>query len=120
MTNRTADRLLAGLVMLQQNNITLPARVGYAIEKNIRLLKTDLTEFIEIKNDAIKKFGIQKDETGWQIPVEDTKAIASFEEAIKDVADLEIKVELCKIQEAWFGNDNMPTVIFSLLGDILE
>lgn len=121
MTNRELDEIYRGLLKIQQDNITLPCRVGYAIAKNVRVIATELKEFITERDNLIREFGTQTQETGaYTIDITDEKVMKAFVERLDPIAEIETNVELLKINIDWFGNDSLPAALFSLLSPLMD
>ncbi len=72
--------------------------VGYAIAKNMRMFDDALTEYTNIKNELIKKYGDQNDKGDWFI-ANGTLGYANFSREIKEYNDIEIDIDVMQITQ---------------------
>lgn len=84
LTNKGAFELLQYM-----GNLHETGRLGFFIAKNMRLIKTELLEYIDIRNAVIGKYAVQK-EDGYLIPKEN---IQSFMDEMKQYDDIACTIE---------------------------
>ena len=57
MKNVEMDASIQSLASIQSADYKLPAKIGYAIERNIRMLKNACEEYGKRKEDIIRTYG---------------------------------------------------------------
>lgn len=76
-------------------------KVGYVAARNTRLLNTALTEYFQIKQELIYKYGEQEmidgKTTGRIAVTPDSKHFKEFEKEFSEIATIEHEVELMKL-----------------------
>lgn len=97
--NSKMETMLEGLKKI------LPHRdkVGYIAARNARILKDNLTEYFEFKNDLIEKFGkVDLDKDGKELQTVTLKcsddSFKDFLEELKPYGDIEHEVSLVKMK----------------------
>lgn len=76
-------------------------KVGYVAARNTRLLNTALTEYFQIKQELIYKYGEQEmidgKTTGRIVVTPDSKHFKEFEKEFSEIATIKHEVELMKL-----------------------
>lgn len=70
---------------------------GYAIYRNIRILKNEVKDYEKVINDALNEFGKKSEDGRVYIDEKDTEAIKKFTEKVDPIAALEVNVDLYQI-----------------------
>lgn len=110
MKTSTANSLLSFL-----NNISKKCngKLGFAVARNIRILSTELTEYHNQRNELIKKYGTEK---GDQIIIENgSKEHADFIKEMKEYEDIELEINLMKVDEETLSNSDLSADIMVIL-----
>jgi len=92
-------------------------KLGYAVARNIRLLNTELTEYNDKRNELIRKYGTEKDgNISIAIGTEEHK---KFVEEMAQYDDIELEVELMKVNEDVLSNSNLSANSMLVLMDFM-
>ncbi len=75
---------------------------GYAIYRNIRILKEEVKDYDKVIDDALAEYGKKTDDGRFYIDENDTETIQKFREKIDPIAALEVDVDLYQIPKEDF------------------
>lgn len=94
------DEAFSHLVELQEvlskNDVKYPAAAIIHGRRNLEKLKTELAEYIKVKDDFIKQFGKEKN-GNYSIDVNDRDAMKKFSDAMKEYNEVEIELEITAV-----------------------
>ncbi|MCC8066902.1 MAG: hypothetical protein LIO94_07350 [Clostridiales bacterium] len=85
-------------------------RLGYAIMRNLRKMNEASTEYRNIKNDAIQKYGEKKQmPNGTEYTTVPKEKFPEFLEEIKDIATIEEEIDVFTVTEDEFCSGNLTS-----------
>ena len=102
------------------NNISKKCigKLGYAVARNIRVLNTELTEFQNVRNELIRKYGTKD---GDNIFIENgSEAFFSFQNEIKQYESIELDIPLMKVNREVLENSDLSADILLVLSNYME
>ena len=78
-------------------------KLGYAIARNLRKLKSELTEFYSTREELIKKYGTENDDGSYTLPKEN---IGAFVSELNEYGDMSFEYAPCyvSVDELCGGN----------------
>ena len=82
---------------------------GYAIYRNIRILKEEVKDYDKVIDDALAEYGKESEDGRIYIDENDTEAIQKFREKVDPIAALEVDVNLYQISKEDFEMPYCPT-----------
>lgn len=95
----------------KQNN----AKVSYAVARNQRILKQELTEYSTKRDELIKKFGEINEVGNYIIDLKNIEATVSFNEGIKEYEDIEVDVDIYTLTEDILEVTSMTAIEMSMI-----
>lgn len=93
----TNGKMLESLGILA--NIEEPGKLGYACARNRRILLTECKEFMDKRDELLRKYGKDKGNGQYELPAENA---AAFVGELKEYSDLEFDVDVMTIPEDVF------------------
>lgn len=116
LTNEQADIYLSVLNSISNK---VSGKLGYAVARNIRVLKESLSEYTDIKNKLITQYGESKDNT---IELRtDSPNFAKFMTDIKEYNHIEHDVNIMQIEpEEIYKSDLTADIISNIMFMIKE
>lgn len=81
-------------------------KLGYAIARNMRKLNDELTEYIHIRDELIRKYGTSQGENEYRIPPENTEL---FVQEMSEYNNIEFEFIPYKIPESLFYSGGMTS-----------
>ena len=116
LTNEQADIYLSVLNSISNK---VSGKLGYAVARNIRVLKESLSEYTDIKNKLITQYGESKDNT---IELRtDNPNFAKFMADIKEYNHIEHDVNIMQIEpEEIYKSDLTADIISNIMFMIKE
>ena len=86
----------------------LPVKAGFRLAKNVRLINDELIEYEKIRNDLVKKYGEEKDDTV-QVK-ENSPEMVEFLKELEIVLDEKVDIKIKPIKLADLGEElKFPT-----------
>ncbi|MCD8208538.1 MAG: hypothetical protein LUD72_11415 [Bacteroidales bacterium] len=98
MTNAEMVQAIDVMVGLSETG-----KLGYAIARNLRLLKTEATEYIQLRSELFQKYGIQNG-SQWRIPPEN---IEEYIKELGDIPSIDHEVNVFKVSEEDFVSGSL-------------
>ena len=111
MTNAAAVNNLTNLVGIVKRDITLPAKVSYAISRNVRKLEEELKDYFDTRNKTIMELGTKDKDGNTSISTEDREKIEEYTRRMSDIESSEIEVDIFKIKIDDLSGDYPVSVI---------
>lgn len=116
MLNKDIVTMYNGLMSLVSDETKLPARVSFAIVRNIKLL-TPIVEDINLSRQSVAEaYGIKIDE-GYSIP---QQQVDTVNQELAAIAEMEVDVPIVKIKMADVENLNISVGVAEALGLMME
>ena len=81
-------------------------KLGYAIARNMRKMTDAAKEYMDIREDILKKYGNETDDGLYMIPKDKT---ADFSREMGEYSGIEHDVDVFFVSESDFLNSNMDT-----------
>lgn len=114
--NKTGDAYLSLLNTVHAKNYK--GKLGYAISYNRRKILDEIKEYLDLKTNAIMKYGRPSDNGGYVLETTNKEALAAFVNEIKDYMDIEHEINIIKIpvEEVWneLGSIDIENLQFML------
>lgn len=101
MTNGEAFNSVQILETLRETG-----KLGYAVAKNLRRLKDELTEFYAKREELIRKYGSENEDGSFAIPKE---AVTPFISEFREYESMLFEYSPCKISEDVFCSGNLTS-----------
>ncbi len=105
MTNLEMEHNIEVLSSLNETG-----RLGYAVARNLRLLKDNATEYLETKASAIREYGTLDEEKG-VIAIDN----ALLNDMLKDIRFISHEFDAFQVDEETFVNGSMTSQQMELL-----
>ena len=103
LKNLMLDNYIQQLRIIQGKEYKLPARIGYAIERNIRLLTEACQEYTARKEAIIKEYGTHNDNGSISLTADNREGLDKLGQLIVDIGTIEHEVDVFKIKIEDFG-----------------
>ncbi len=81
-------------------------KLGYAIAKNLRRLKDELTEFYTKREELVHKYGTASDDGSYTIPKEN---VGAFVDELQEYGNMTFEYSPCKVSEDVFCGGNLTS-----------
>lgn len=114
MTNAAAVNNLTNLIGIVKRDITLPAKVSYAISRNVRKLEEELKDYFDTRNKTIMELGTKDKDGNTSISSEDREKIEEYTRRMHDIESSEIEVDVFKIKIDDLSGDYPVSVITAM------
>lgn len=109
--------LYASLKLLLDNkDIQFPAKVSFAVVRNLRTLEPIVADIEKSRNDLIQKEAIEENGS-WRIPKDKVDGV---NKQLEDLSETEIGITLLKIRMSDIENMNLSLQEMVSLYDIIE
>lgn len=103
MTNM---EMLNRLSILQSVSAKVTGRLAYAVARNIRKITNECQDFLQIKDDLIRKYGTER-EDGSLVIQQNSEAYAKFMNELKMYTDIPCDVDVYQVNEEDFWNSTL-------------
>lgn len=100
----TNEQMFNSIVVLQ--NLRETGRLGYAIARNRRKLIDESKEYMDIREEILKKYGNENGEGQYYIPKEKT---ADFSNEISEYSGIEHDVDVFQVSEDEFMSGDLDS-----------
>ena len=120
MKNVEMDASIQSLASIQSADYKLPAKIGYAIERNIRMLKNACEEYGKRKEDIIRTYGKDTGEGRIYLDPKNKEALDAFNNMIEDIGLIEHDVDIFKVSIEDFGDAEIAIGDMSRLMFMIE
>lgn len=117
MTNKEIDDTLMLLnVMMQQIDkgeiIVDDPKFAYVLGRNLRILKTENVEYIDAKNEAMRRYGEyyenETEGTGYRINLKDAEQVKAFQDRVKEVSNIQHDITVFAVPMSVITGWNLP------------
>lgn len=98
----TNDEMFQNIMTM--SNLYETGRLGYAIARNLRKMKDEAKEYIEIRDQLLDKYGTDNGDGKYSI---DQENVPEFTAEIEKYANIEHDVDVFQISEADFVSGNL-------------
>lgn len=86
------------LTFLQSISSKVTGRLAYAVARNIRKIANECQDFIKIKDDIVRKYGIQTEYGNFMIQ-QNSESYNKFMDELKVYTDIEHDVDIYSVDE---------------------
>ena len=118
-TNKEITSIFEGLALVRRSEITFPAKIGYAIVRNIRILEPIYQDIIDSRNRIILDNSKEKQaEQDFYTVAEDKKDFVNKE--LKSLGEAENDISLTKIKMKDIESLDLPIDIVEGLFYMIE
>lgn len=83
---------------LQSISSKVTGKLGFAVAKNIRRITDECQDFIKIKDDLVRKYGTETEESNFVIK-QNTESYTKFMEELKVYTDIQHDVDIYSVDE---------------------
>lgn len=94
----TNIEMLNRLTYLQSISSKVTGRLAYAVARNIRKITNECQDFMNIKDDLVRKYGTTT-EDGNIVIQQNTEPYSKFMDELKVYTDLQCDVDICIVDE---------------------
>ena len=120
MKNVEMDAHIQALSSVQAAGYRLPAKIGYAIERNIRMLRTAGEEYSKHKEEIIRTYGTDNGDGSIFLDPKNKKAVEAFNDMIQEIGLIEHDVDIFRISIRDFGDAEISISDMSKLMFMIE
>lgn len=131
MTAKEIDDTLRmiNIIIKQMNDGELVVddpKFSYVLGRNLRILKTENTEYLDAQNDAMREFGeYYEDEeqgSGYRINMKNLEQLKAFENKVKEVGNIQHEITVfavpMSVMEGWKLPFSHSTFLWFLVEDV--
>ena len=92
---------------------------GYILGRNLRILRGELSDYIEERNKAVRQFGKYQAEEGstkgsYIIDMKDKEQVEAYDEYMKSINSIKHNVKLCLVSAERLSGWNLPLAFESM------
>ena len=118
MTNKEIVSTYTNLHSLRESaNKRFPARLGYAIIHNLRLLQPYYEDYTSVMSNLFQQYGQPQEDGGYLVPAEQ---VPTFEREVKSLDDMTFIINLSKVPFSLVDNMELDLNEWDALYPMIE